>query len=249
MMGTVRQMEDLTEYDAIAVCGGDGIVHEVVNGILTRSDWDVASKIPIIIIPAGKVNFQAKSLHLTHPLISAVSLLHPSPVPRTVLGLTTMSGLRVFSHSQVRWLPPPKFSHSWTSFLLSQRPDPNIPTRFGLHHFPPPSTSTEKTPRAAPPKRNQPGPPLHHPCLAPSSLPLGWNSAAFGSPLIVSAPPPTPLPTSPSPSATPQLLSPSQQPQPLQRRSHRPSPRFRRKPSSLRSLHLIASRCLHPSMG
>ncbi|KAJ0791566.1 putative sphingosine kinase [Helianthus annuus] len=53
---------DLTKYDGILCVSGDGILVEVVNGLLERKDWQVALKIPIGVIPAGTGNGMIKSL-------------------------------------------------------------------------------------------------------------------------------------------------------------------------------------------
>ncbi|KAJ6815728.1 sphingosine kinase 1-like isoform X1 [Iris pallida] len=53
---------DLLKYDGIVCVSGDGILVEVVNGLLQRDDWDTAIKMPLGIIPAGTGNGMAKSL-------------------------------------------------------------------------------------------------------------------------------------------------------------------------------------------
>ncbi|CAO2823778.1 unnamed protein product [Amaranthus hypochondriacus] len=53
---------DLTKYDGVVCVSGDGILVEVVNGLLQRDDWDIAIKVPIGVIPAGTGNGVAKSL-------------------------------------------------------------------------------------------------------------------------------------------------------------------------------------------
>ncbi|XP_047078632.1 sphingosine kinase 2-like [Lolium rigidum] len=53
---------DLARYDGIVCVSGDGVLVEVVNGILQRTDWEEAIKMPIGIIPAGTGNGMAKSL-------------------------------------------------------------------------------------------------------------------------------------------------------------------------------------------
>nr|XP_010905575.1 sphingosine kinase 2 [Elaeis guineensis] len=53
---------DLLKYDGIVCVSGDGVLVEVVNGLLQREDWDAAIKVPLGIIPAGTGNGMAKSL-------------------------------------------------------------------------------------------------------------------------------------------------------------------------------------------
>ncbi|XP_006644804.2 sphingosine kinase 2-like [Oryza brachyantha] len=53
---------DLARYDGIVCVSGDGVLVEVVNGILQRIDWEEAIKIPIGVVPAGTGNGMAKSL-------------------------------------------------------------------------------------------------------------------------------------------------------------------------------------------
>ncbi|XP_050369476.1 sphingosine kinase 1 isoform X1 [Argentina anserina] len=53
---------DLSKYDGIVCVSGDGILVEVVNGLLEREDWDTAIKMPLGVVPAGTGNGMAKSL-------------------------------------------------------------------------------------------------------------------------------------------------------------------------------------------
>ncbi|GJN11365.1 hypothetical protein PR202_ga29551 [Eleusine coracana subsp. coracana] len=53
---------DLRKYDGIICVSGDGVLVEVVNGLLQREDWETAIKVPLGIIPAGTGNGMAQSL-------------------------------------------------------------------------------------------------------------------------------------------------------------------------------------------
>lgn len=53
---------DLTKYDGLVCVSGDGILVEVVNGLLQREDWQTAIKMPLGVVPAGTGNGMAKSL-------------------------------------------------------------------------------------------------------------------------------------------------------------------------------------------
>ncbi|KAE8728630.1 Sphingosine kinase 2 [Hibiscus syriacus] len=58
----VAKTMDLSKYDGIVCVSGDGILVEVVNGLLEREDWSAAIKMPIGLIPAGTGNGMVKSL-------------------------------------------------------------------------------------------------------------------------------------------------------------------------------------------
>lgn len=55
---------DPQEFDGVIVCSGDGVLHEVVNGLMSRPDaGDI--DIPVGAIPVGTGNGVIKSvLHL-----------------------------------------------------------------------------------------------------------------------------------------------------------------------------------------
>ncbi|CAM8992984.1 unnamed protein product [Rhodiola kirilowii] len=59
---SVAKSMDLCLYDGIVCVSGDGILVEVVNGLLEREDWKTAIQMPIGMIPAGTGNGMVKSL-------------------------------------------------------------------------------------------------------------------------------------------------------------------------------------------
>ena len=62
----------LTEYDGFIGIGGDGTLHEIINGMLSRPD---GKKIPIGIIPGGSGNSYMHDLKLTNPLKAAKAII------------------------------------------------------------------------------------------------------------------------------------------------------------------------------
>lgn len=53
---------NLSEIDGVIIVGGDGSIHEAVNGLMNHQDWQKAILKPIGIIPAGTGNGLAKTL-------------------------------------------------------------------------------------------------------------------------------------------------------------------------------------------
>ena len=54
--------EDIRRWKAVVIVSGDGLVHEVYNGLFERDDWALACQIPVGIIPGGSGNGLAKSV-------------------------------------------------------------------------------------------------------------------------------------------------------------------------------------------
>ena len=64
---------NITEYDGFIGIGGDGTLHEIINGMLSRHD---GHKIPIGIIPGGSGNSYMHDLQLTDPLKAARAIIN-----------------------------------------------------------------------------------------------------------------------------------------------------------------------------
>uniref|UniRef100_A0A3Q2QU54 sphingosine kinase n=1 Tax=Fundulus heteroclitus TaxID=8078 RepID=A0A3Q2QU54_FUNHE len=54
---------DLSQWDALVIMSGDGLLFEVINGLMEREDWQQAIKTPLGILPGGSGNALAASLH------------------------------------------------------------------------------------------------------------------------------------------------------------------------------------------
>lgn len=66
---------DVSKVDLIISVSGDGMLHELVNGIMKRDDWHQATKVPIGVIPCGTGNALASSLMYPTPIISILTLI------------------------------------------------------------------------------------------------------------------------------------------------------------------------------
>lgn len=44
------------DYDAIVVLSGDGLIHEVFNGLADRENTTLALEMPVVQIPTGSAN-------------------------------------------------------------------------------------------------------------------------------------------------------------------------------------------------
>ncbi|XP_073458799.1 sphingosine kinase 2 [Aquarana catesbeiana] len=107
------QTINLEEWDGIVVISGDGLLFEVINGLMERSDWEDAIKMPIGILPCGSGNALAGAINYnagfeqamgSELLLNCILLLcHGTVMPMDLVSVTTCSGTRSFSFLSVAW--------------------------------------------------------------------------------------------------------------------------------------------------
>jgi sphingosine kinase len=69
------QSIDLDAYRGILVISGDGLIYEVLNGLMDRPDWQRAIKMPFGQIPGGSANaFACAAAHLSNEAYTGMSL-------------------------------------------------------------------------------------------------------------------------------------------------------------------------------
>ncbi|KAJ1130226.1 hypothetical protein NDU88_008582 [Pleurodeles waltl] len=105
--------KNLDRFDALVVMSGDGLMYEVVNGLMDRPDWSVAIKKPLGILPAGSGNALAASVNhysghkqVMNPdlLINCTFYLCKGLVsPMDLVSIITASGKHIFSFLSVAW--------------------------------------------------------------------------------------------------------------------------------------------------
>ncbi|XP_030638036.1 sphingosine kinase 1-like [Chanos chanos] len=108
----VREL-DLSQWDALVIMSGDGLLFEVVNGLMEREDWEDAIQTPLGVLPGGSGNALAASIHHysgSQPvsseelLLSCGFLLCKGLVSRLDLTSVSMaSNQRLFSFLSLAW--------------------------------------------------------------------------------------------------------------------------------------------------
>ncbi|XP_047565849.1 sphingosine kinase 2 isoform X4 [Lutra lutra] len=103
----------LSEWDGIVTVSGDGLLFEVLNGLLDRPDWEEAVKTPVGILPCGSGNALAGAVNQHggfEPALGVDLLLNCSLLlcrggsrPLDLLSVTLASGSRCFSFLAVAW--------------------------------------------------------------------------------------------------------------------------------------------------
>lgn len=105
----------MNEYRGIIVVSGDGLIHEVINGLMSRTDWEHAIKLPLGHIPAGSANGMASSVAFCNDeLFQNISLEYFSstmafnlnkylPKPLDLIAIQLENGTLLHSFLNVEW--------------------------------------------------------------------------------------------------------------------------------------------------
>ncbi|KAJ3033346.1 hypothetical protein HDV00_006480 [Rhizophlyctis rosea] len=93
---------DTTAYSALLTLSGDGVFHEVVNGLLTRPDWEEARKLPVGFIGGGSANAMSRNIDALTPELAALAVIQGETRPMDVFSVT-QNGVVTYSHLQVMW--------------------------------------------------------------------------------------------------------------------------------------------------
>lgn len=76
---------DLQNFHCIAAIGGDGTIHEIINGLMQRP---TPARTPIAIVPAGTGNALALQYQLHSVNDAAHKILHGQPTPLDIIQVT-----------------------------------------------------------------------------------------------------------------------------------------------------------------
>ncbi|KAJ2551078.1 hypothetical protein EV175_003826 [Coemansia sp. RSA 1933] len=95
--------EDLSQYSSLLTVSGDGLLHEVLNGLLKRKDWSKYKNIPLGVIPTGTGNGLAKSIGCFWPEQAAVAVVKADSRPLDIMSVTLASGLVEHCFLSMTW--------------------------------------------------------------------------------------------------------------------------------------------------
>ncbi|KAL2917053.1 hypothetical protein HK105_203485 [Polyrhizophydium stewartii] len=92
MIGKLRR-----KYKCAITVSGDGVFHELVNGLLLRPDWETARQLPIGIVGSGSANALSRNLDINFRELAVLAALKARSRPMDVFSYT-QNGVRMFSH-------------------------------------------------------------------------------------------------------------------------------------------------------
>ena len=95
---------DISKYSAIVCVSGDGVFHEIINGLFTRKDWKNVVNIPLGIIGAGTGNAISQNLDLNSPVRAFLAILNNNTSPLDIFSYYQPGIKSVqFSHLSITW--------------------------------------------------------------------------------------------------------------------------------------------------
>ena len=94
---------DFDKYSGIVTISGDGVFHEIINGLLTRKDWSTVRNTPIGIIGAGSGNAMSQNLNLNSPERAFLAILNGKTTPLDIFSYYQPNHGISFSHLSVVW--------------------------------------------------------------------------------------------------------------------------------------------------
>ncbi|KAJ2656924.1 hypothetical protein IW148_005411 [Coemansia sp. RSA 1199] len=101
--GDFVKTEDLSQYTSIVSVSGDGLLHEVLNGLLARPDWPSLRNITLGVVPTGTGNGLAKTLDCIWPEQAAVAIVRAQSRPIDIMSATMASGLIEYCFLSLTW--------------------------------------------------------------------------------------------------------------------------------------------------
>ncbi|CAF3675084.1 unnamed protein product [Rotaria sp. Silwood1] len=108
------QAIQLADWSGIVLASGDGLIYEVINGLMSREDWQEALKLPIGHLPCGSGNAFITNIirHSKQPIMktmekfivqAAVLIATHTVIPFDMAVVDICDGQRLFSFLGIEW--------------------------------------------------------------------------------------------------------------------------------------------------
>lgn len=169
---------NLDEVDSLVVVSGDGVLHEVINGLLSRPDWDRARKKSIGIVPAGSGNAIAASLGIVSQFVATLTVIRGETSKLDIFSLSQLNRPKIYSmlsfswgmmadadieSDNYRWLGPLRFDVAGFIRMIRLRRYPGkvyvLPPK---HQQNPSTTEQQLTPPQSPSHKREPESQFQH---------------------------------------------------------------------------------------
>jgi sphingosine kinase len=93
---------DISKYRSLVTISGDGLFHELLNGIMDRDDWKEAVKIPIGTISGGSANAMGKNFDTNNIILAVLNIINQQTRLMDVFSVIQNKSI-LYSHLTVSW--------------------------------------------------------------------------------------------------------------------------------------------------
>lgn len=93
---------DYAKYRVAATISGDGVFHELLNGLMGRSDWKEASALPIGCVSAGSSNAIGQNVDTADPVCAALAIIKGNTQKMDILAVMQNSSV-MYTHLSLFW--------------------------------------------------------------------------------------------------------------------------------------------------
>jgi sphingosine kinase len=132
----IAEEMDITSYDVIACCSGDGLPYEVFNGLAKRADASKAlNKIAVVQLPCGSGNAMSLNLNGTDsPSLAALTIVKGVRTPLDLVSITQGENRMISFLSQsvgivaevdlgtedIRWMGSARFTYGFLTRIFGK---------------------------------------------------------------------------------------------------------------------------------
>lgn len=95
-------MSNLSDYRSISAISGDGAFHELVNGFVSRPDWQQLANIPLGIVGAGSANAVGKNTDTIDPASAVMAIIKMKTLKADIFAYIQDSVVS-YSHLNILW--------------------------------------------------------------------------------------------------------------------------------------------------
>ncbi|KAJ3273860.1 hypothetical protein HDV01_003838 [Terramyces sp. JEL0728] len=92
----------IDDYLSMSTVSGDGVYHELINGLMNRPDWERVKELPIGVVGAGTSNAIGKNLDMMHAELATLAIIKGKTRPMDIFSVIQGDTI-IYSHLQFMW--------------------------------------------------------------------------------------------------------------------------------------------------
>jgi sphingosine kinase len=94
---------DVDKYDTFATLSGDGLMFELLNGLMLRPDWQKALQRPLGFIPSGSGNGMSRVVEAPNVLAATLAVIKGKSLPLDLISYRQKTGELFYGFLMFAW--------------------------------------------------------------------------------------------------------------------------------------------------